>query len=40
VRIVVTAVCNLGERVLPTVQTLSETAKRKPREGVIEQNDP
>jgi len=33
-------VCNMGKRVLPTVQTLSETAKRKRRERVIEPNDP
>jgi len=39
-RTVVPAVCNMGERVLPTVRTLSEAAKRKRKEGVIEPNDP
>ena len=39
-RNVVPAVCNMGERVLPTVRTLSETAKGKRKEGVIEPNDP
>ena len=39
-RTVVPAVCNLGERVLPTVRTLSEAAKRERKEGVIEPNDP
>ena len=39
-RTVVPAVCDMGERVLPTVQTLSEAAKRKRVEGVIESNYP
>jgi len=39
-RTVVSAVFNMGERVLPTVRTLSEAAKRKRKEGVIEPNDP
>jgi len=39
-RTVVPAVCKMGERVLPTVQTLSEAAKRKRREGEIVPNDP
>jgi len=39
-RTVVPAVCNMGERVLPTVRTLSEAAKRKRKEGLIEPNDP
>jgi len=39
-RTVVPAVYNMGERVLPTVRTLSEAAKRKRKEGVIEPNDP
>ena len=39
-RTVVPAVCNIGERVLPTVRTLSEAAKREGKEGVIEPNDP
>jgi len=38
-RTVVLAVFNMGERVLPIVQTLSEAAKRKRKEGVIELND-
>jgi len=38
-RTVVPAVCNMGENVLPTVRTLSEAAKRKRTEGVIEPND-
>jgi len=38
-QIVVQAVCNMGERVLPTVRTLSKAAKRIRREGVIEPND-
>ena len=37
---VVPAICNMGERVLPTVQTLSKAAKREGKEGVIEPNDP
>ena len=36
----VRAVCNMGERVLPTVQALSEAAKRERREGGVEPNDP
>ena len=39
-RTVVPAVCNMGESMLPTVQTLSAAAKRKRREGVIEPNNP
>ena len=39
-RNVVPAVCNMGERVLAMVRTLSEAAKRKRKEGVIEPNDP
>jgi len=39
-RTVVTAVCKMGEMVLLTVQTLSEAAKRKRKEGVIEPNYP
>jgi len=39
-RTVVPAVCNMGERVLPTVQALSEAAKRQRREGGVEPNDP
>jgi len=30
----------MGERVLPTVRTLSEAAKPKRKEEVIEPNDP
>ena len=37
---VVLAVGNMGERVLPTVQALSEVAKRERREGGVELNDP
>jgi len=37
---VVLAVCNIGERVLPTVRMLSETAKGERKEGVIEPNNP
>ena len=36
----VPAVCNMGERVLPTVRRLSEAAKGERKEGVIEPNDP
>jgi len=39
-RTVVPAVCNMGERVLLTVRTLSEAAKRERKEGVIKPNDP
>ena len=39
-RTVVPAVCNMGERVLPTLRTLSEAVKREWREGVIEPNEP
>ena len=39
-RTVVPPVCKMGERVLPTVQTLSEAAKRERKEGVIEPNYP
>ena len=37
---VVPAVCNMGERVLPTRRTLREAAKGERKEGVIEPNDP
>ena len=40
VRTVVSAVCNMGEKVLPTVLRLSEAAKFKRREVVIGPNDP
>jgi len=39
-RTVVPALCNRGERVLPTVQTLSEAAKPRRKDEVIEPNDP
>jgi len=39
-RTVVPAVCHMGERVFPTIRTLSEAAKHERREGVIEPNDP
>ena len=39
-RTVVSAVWNMGERVLLTVRTLSEAAERERKEGVIEPNDP
>ena len=39
-RTVVPAVCNMGERVLPTVRMLGEAAKRKRKEGVIEPTTP
>ena len=39
-RIVVPAISNMGERVLPTVRRLSEAAQRKRKEGVLEPNDP
>jgi len=39
-RTVVPAVCNMGERVLLTVQGLSEAAKRERTEGGVEPNDP
>jgi len=36
---VVPAICNMGERVLPTVRALSEAAKRERRGGGVEPND-
>ena len=39
-RTVVPAVCNIGERVLPTLRTLREAVKREGREGRVEPNDP
>jgi len=39
-RTVVPAVCNMGERVLPTVQALREAAKHEWREEGVEPNDP
>jgi len=39
-RTVVPAVCNMGERVLPTVQALGEAEKRERREEGVEPNDP
>ena len=39
-RTVVPGVCNMGEIVLPAVPTLSEAAKRRRKEGLIEPNDP
>jgi len=37
---VVPAICNMGERVLPTVRALSEAANRERREEGPEPNDP
>ena len=39
-RTVVPAVCNMGERVLPTMRTLSEAAKRNQKEAGIEPVNP
>jgi len=39
-RTVVLAVCNMGERMLPCVRTLSEAAKRQRAQGGVEPNDP
>jgi len=39
-RTVVPAICNMGERVLPTVWALSEVAKCKRKEQGVEPNDP
>ena len=37
---VLPAVCNMGERMLPTVRALSDAAKGKWREEGVEPNDP
>ena len=39
-RTVVPAVCNIGERVLPTVQVLSEIAKTRAERGGDDPRDP
>ena len=39
-RTVVPAVCIMGERVLPTVQALSEATKCEGREGRVQPNTP
>ena len=39
-RTVVPALGNMGRRLLPTVQILSDGVKGKRRDGVIEPNDP
>jgi len=37
---VISAICNTNERVLPTVQALSEAAEYKRKEAVMGPNDP
>ena len=39
-RTVVPAICNMGVRVLPTVQVLSEIAKTQAKEGAVGPRNP